>query len=199
MIEEEDAAIADYSQRIATLLKKQYQCTEDYCNATTALHNAIFQQQQQQDSTTDRCSTARSLGDLLRAATQRYQDTLHRLQTCVGSLEKLVVADAKDAAVMEPQIFSAAADNNNQDVSGCNSNSNHPSPLVEDRLHQHLARTRRILGSIYHASGEGSSFHANGLPTPKKRIGGNSSSDTNTRLVALATLRASIKSVSDAL
>jgi hypothetical protein len=162
---EEDEAASGSSFRIAKLLKEQYQCTEDYCNATTALHNALQQQ------TSQACGIGGS-NNLFRA-TQHYQDVLHRVQKCLGSLEKLI----EDLTEIEST--------QNRDC--------RTTPLLEC-LQQHLARTRRILATIYKSSGEGSSFHSNGLPTPKQSGGG---SDTNARLVALATLRASIKTVLD--
>jgi len=64
-------------------------------------------------------------------------------------------------------------------------------------LRAHVARTRRILTTIY-TSGQGASFHPNGLPTPTTSTSTTSSSTTNaTRLVALAALRASIETVTE--
>lgn len=152
---------------LSVLLREQYQCTEHYCNASTALHNQI-QQQQQQHRHRQHNGIGTATTDLLRS-TQNYQDTLHQLQTCMKSLETIIMDMAEES---------------------CHGNR----PLLECLLQEHLERSRRILGTIY-SSGEGSCFHANGLPTPKQSL----SDIVNSRLVALSTLRASIKTVSDRL
>ena len=88
--EEDDAG---GSHNIAKLLKEQYQHTEDYCNATTALHNALQQEQEQEqkERSSQRSTPMSGCNNLLRA-TQSYQDALHRVQNCLGSLQKLLEA-----------------------------------------------------------------------------------------------------------
>lgn len=86
--EEDDAG---GSHNIAKLLKEQYQHTEDYCNATTALHNALQQEQEQKERSSQRSTPMSGCNNLLRA-TQSYQDALHRVQNCLGSLQKLLEA-----------------------------------------------------------------------------------------------------------
>lgn len=58
---------------VIALLQEQYQCTEDYCNASTALHNALLQE------------------DGPWVAVSRHQEALGRLQRIVHKVEEMLV------------------------------------------------------------------------------------------------------------
>jgi hypothetical protein len=157
---------------IGSLLDRQYQCTHDYCNATTALYNAL---QQQGSSTvvgtTANCGRARTMV-AVRNATDEYMNALDRLQACMKVIESIVAGIISDDSLTDrsrPTKWSVA-------------------------LTEHCARSQRIVRTI--ATQCGAAFHANGLPCPSS-----SSTDhsNQTKLVALAALRASIQLVQDAL
>jgi len=139
------------------LLEEQFLYTEAYCNATTALHNALQQVAG---------GAAEELVDLYQA-TKEYQDALDRVQNNLQALKELAVVEE-------------ASGTRSRNANRC--------------LTQHLERTRRVLTTIYQ-SGHGAAFYANGIPIPSSQSFTGSNNNNNARLVALATLRASIQSV----
>jgi hypothetical protein len=156
-------------KELSELLEAQYRCTEQYCNSTTALHNAL----QQQQNTTDN-ATAMALSsshsnetstDNLSSIIQRQQSSLEDLQYSIRALERFV------------EDMSRKPDDPSQ------------SRLLSE-LREHMNRTWRIQASIYNI-GEGAAFHENGIPQQHQQI----SNDVNVKLVALAALRASIELV----
>jgi len=134
------------------LLEEQFQYTEAYCNATTALHNALQQV----------AGAGEVLVDL-HQATKEYQDALDSVQNNLQALTELVAVHEKETG--------------RRNAKSC--------------LTQHLERTRRVLATIYQ-SGQGAAYYSNGIPIPSSQSRNN---NNNARLVALATLRASIQSV----
>lgn len=172
-------------EKIAQVLQEQYQSVENYCNATTILYNAT--QHPSQSASSSSSSTASS--DLYQATLQQ-QDSLGCVQNNLRSLEKLI-EHYKETS--EP------SNDNADDGNNPPHQRRRMRTALEHSLCEHVARTRRILTTIYH-SGQGAAFHTNGLPvTPKIQPIGTiaSSAHYDSRLVALTTLRASIKTVTD--
>jgi hypothetical protein len=160
---------------IGSLLDRQYQCTHDYCNATTALYNAL---QQQGSSTvvgtTANCGRARSKV-AVRNATSEYMNALDRLQACMKVIEIIVAGIISDDSLTDRR-----------------------RPKWSVALTEHCARSQRIVRTI--ATQCGAAFHANGLPCPSSSSSSSSTDHSNqTKLVALAALRASIQLVQDTL
>jgi hypothetical protein len=188
---------------IQQLLLDQYQVTEEYCNATTALHNTILdqQQQQQQQSTTNYSvtdpinqttitSNETDRGFHLRRSIDRHQLSLTNVQNHICRFEQLVL-------LVEEQKKQLVCSNDNDMLS-----SSSPSSSVVfirllnlSLLQDHLHRTRRILRTIY-TMGEGTSYYSNGIATPTPPIQQNK---IIIKLVALASLRASIQIVKESL
>jgi len=172
-------------KKIAQVLEEQYQFIEKYCNATTILYNAIQHPSQSASSS----SSSAASSDLYQATLQQ-QDSLGHVQNNLRSLEKLI------------EHYTETSETSNDNADDGNS---HPHQrrrgrtALERSLCEHVARTRRILTTIYQ-SGQGAAFHTNGLPvTPKIQPIGTIASNAHcdSRLVALTTLRASIKTVTD--
>jgi len=182
--EREDSSVAQ--KDLGSILREQYEVTESFCNATTSLHNALLQD-----------------APNLYQTTQEYQEALAKVQSNLRVLESMVIES--------PDVDSHHQAHHPSDAippSRTRQRQAHDNPLNKS-LRAHVARTRRILTTIY-SSGQGSSFHANGLPTTASSSSSSSlqlssatsmqssegdSSTNATRLVALATLRASIQTV----
>lgn len=182
---------------IQQLLSDQYHCTEEYCNATTALHNTILEQQQQAASSpaTDRSTTSNEVSRAvkLRSSIDRYQVALTKVQNNVYCLEQLVLSIVeKKKQLMDSKIVDSSS-NNDHDVS---SSLTFLRLLNVSILQDHLQRTYRILRSIY-TFGEGTSYHNNGIMTPKAIE--TQQGKINVKLVALASLRASNQIVKESL
>jgi hypothetical protein len=164
---------------IGSLLDRQYQCTHDYCNATTALYNALQQQGSSSVVGTTGNPGTRTSMVAVRNATDQYMDALDRLQACMKVIETIVAGMSNDLLTnggSRPTKLSVA-------------------------LTEHLARSQRIVRTI--ATQCGATFHANGLPQCPSLSSVSPTVATDhhpnqIKLVALATLRASIQSVQDA-
>jgi hypothetical protein len=183
------SSISTTSASIKQLLKEQYQCTEDYCNASTALYNALQQQSQPNIGATQRSQVSYSVATemdtatILRKSVGSYQESLLLLQSNVRKLEQLVATLEGGSSI------------------GCSIDKTEDSAVSSflrllnfPVIHEHLECSRRVLGTIYQ-SGVGTSYHSNGLLTPKPI----SDATINIKLVALATLRASIQTVNESL
>jgi hypothetical protein len=205
-----------------SILEEQYQCTEEYCNATTSLHNALVKRQtitvdnNNNNSNANGSSTSMqtnsSQSPMLEATTRRSFEALCRVQNCTASLEQVLAGLGKN---QEQQHRPTPDDDDSKNrrngdpaaVAPISSHRDKAAAILLPRLREHRDRSKRILSTIYALSGEGTSFHAsNGLPTTPSTddghgVGGSSGSDSNTnvKLVALVTLRASIKSVQQVL
>lgn len=164
------------------LLKEQYQCTLHYCNATTALHNSlVVEQDDPSEATTTTYNTTTTTRN---SSLNDYLDALHQLHTCQRELmqfnQQLLLLQQQD-----------------------------PSRSVSQKCFtQHVARSHRILCTLYTSSSSGMAYDSFGLPSAAPA--GSSSSSTvddpfepdspvATRLVGLATVRASMHSVLETL
>jgi hypothetical protein len=197
----------DPDDSIGSLLDRQYQCTYDYCNATTALYNAL---QQQGGTSSSLVGTTANLGQrataarhnnnnnnivAVRNATDKYMDALDRLQACMKDMEIIVAEISNDNSWMDNR----------------SSSCHRPAQLAHTMkwsvaLTEHCARSQRIVRTIA-TQCCGAAFHANGIPlcpSSSSSLSATTTSDHHSvhnqlKLVALATLRASIQSVQDAL
>ena len=183
------------NQNLTSILKEQYQCTEAFCNATTALHNALLQQSGSVNTFAARGSNYDPMQ--LYQTTQEYQDALASVQTNLRLLESLMMANSKVDDEHDNDDDSSAPDAAVLLQPRRRSGGDNPLNLS---LRDHVARTRRILTTIYQ-SGQGASFHNNGLPTTTSSlgggIGGSDNAGNSSRLVSLASLRASIETVAE--
>jgi hypothetical protein len=197
----------DPDDSICSLLDRQYQCTYDYCNATTALYNAL--QQQGGISSSSLVGTTANLGlqrataaarhnnnniVAVRNATNKYMDALDRLQACMKDIEIIVAEISNDNSWMD-----------NRSRSSCHRPALAPTTKWSVALTEHCARSQRIVRTIA-TQCCGAAFHANGIPLcpSSSSLSATTTSDHHSvhnqlKLVALATLRASIQSVQDAL
>jgi hypothetical protein len=186
---------ASMDQNLASILNEQYQCTEAFCNATTALHNALLQHS---GSVKTFAATGSNYDPMhLYQSSQEYQDALASVQTNLRLLESLTMSNSEVDDEHEHNDDSSAPDATALLQTRRRSGGDNPLNLS---LRDHVARTRRILTTIYQ-SGQGASFHANGLPTTTSslggEIGGSGNAGNASRLVSLASLRASIETVTE--
>jgi hypothetical protein len=196
---------------IQQLLSDQYQVTEEYCNATTALHNTILDQQQQpsrnnfdldttypvNQTTTGTTMNPTDRSFHLRTSIDRYQHALTNLQNIVVHLEQLVVSveEKKQHLVQSASLVHSNINKNDNDML-LSSSVSYLRLLNLPILQDHLCCTYRILRTIY-TMGEGTSYYTNGIAIPSSTI--QHGKNINIKLVALATLRASIQIVKESL
>jgi hypothetical protein len=194
-LDHDDDGVVIEIDGLIELLEEQYQATLHYSNTSTALYNALQQQQQG----TGTCTTSSSMSvapsvmrttttrpnsvGMLRRTTEDYVDSLQQLQACMKRLGT------------EIQKYQTGKTANVDSISKIATLSSSTSILD-----QHVDRSHRILATI--ATQHGASFHANGIPymwstTTSSPLSNSSSNDANVKLVALATLRASIQIVKD--
>lgn len=185
------------------LLSDQYQSTEEYCNATTALHNTVLEQQQQQQTVrpTSESTVSQYKQTLsnesdhafkLRSCIDRYQSSLVDIQNKVHMLEQLVLTVIQCKEQLHTS-SSSLVDNDDELSSSAKFIRLLNLPILQD----HVQRTYRILRTIY-IFGEGTSYYSNGFLTPKP-IKVQQPKNINVKLVALATLRASLQIVKESL
>jgi hypothetical protein len=184
---------------IQQLLSDQYHSTEEYCNATTALYNTVLEQHQTVIPTFESMvsqfeQTASIEADhalKLRLYIDRYQSSLFDIQNKVHILEKLVLTVTQRKEQLHT--CSSSLFNNDDELS---SSATFIRLLNLPILQDHVQRTYRILQTIY-TFGEGASYYSNGILTPKPIE--THQKKSNVKLVALATLRASIQIVKESL
>jgi hypothetical protein len=192
VVVDEDCICNNFIQQILT---DQYQCIEEYCNATTALHNTVQQQQQLASTVSKHNAVTASKTEIdasttnLWASIDRYQKSVVSVQDSVRLLEQLVL-----------NLETKKLDNNTASMpiqtEGLSTSTAFERLLNLPILRDHVQRTHRILRTIY-KFGEGTSYYSNGISTPKSND--YTRKQVNVKLVALATLRASIQTVREAL
>jgi hypothetical protein len=165
----EDASI---QERMLLLLSKQYNHTQDYCNAQIALENAWQLSQQNKNK-------QESESDLLQAVTV-LQKATRRVQDDFQSLETMVLCISEPAS-NTTTTTTATNRNHRQRDAGCHQ--------WQARACEHLQRTRRILSNLQTTR----QSSAAGIPFPRAVTA------QEDALVALATLRASVVQLQAAL
>lgn len=189
---------------IQQLLLDQYQCTEEYCNATTALHNTFLEQQQSPAAfttkdinieATESSDTERAFQ--LRSSIDRYQQSLTNVQNNIRHMEQLVssIVEQKQKQLRLNVSSTCNDKSENDNDSSFTFLQLMNLPILQDHLH----RTYRILRTIY-TMGEGTSYYNNGIMTPNPIVSQSQfTNQINIKLVALASLRASVQMVKESL
>lgn len=130
----DDASTNITSIAVMALLQEQYECTEAYCNASTALFGVL--------------QSHPPVDHVLWTSMNRHQDAISRLQCNMNLLEQMVamLEDCKTENIDEEEVSLFLRLWNGSKF-----------------LREHLQCTRRILGTLY-GSCEGMSFDRLGLP-----------------------------------
>lgn len=203
--EGEDTSLSQ--KDLGSILREQYEFTESFCNATTSLHNAVMQAG---SSHSRRNAAALNLYQ----TTQDYQEALANVQGNLRLLESMIsaaaVEESSDVGSHHQKPICCASPSLAEPIPRPRQQRHCRDNPLNQNLRAHVARTRRVLATIY-SSGQGASFHANGLPTSQSSLSSSlppplstsmqsSESDSSanaSRLVALATLRSSIQTVTE--
>ena len=181
---------------ILQLLSDQYHRTEEYCNATTALYNTVLEQQQTVISSSSMLTvdqlqnTAPGEAERafqLRSCIDRYQQSLTNIQNVVATMEQLTLL------VRERKALIRSARHIDDDEL---KNDSFIRLLNISILQDHYHRTLRIVRTIY-TLGEGTMYDNHGILIP--RLIETRENKINVKLVALASLRASVQIVKESL
>lgn len=181
---------------ILQLLSDQYHRTEEYCNATTALYNTVLEQQQTFMSSSSMLTvdqlqhTAPGEAERafqLRSCIDRYQQSLTNIQNVVATMEQLILL------VRERKALIRSAGHIDDDEL---KNDSFIRLLNITILQDHYHRTLRILRTIY-TLGEGTMYDNHGILIPRPIE--TRENKINVKLVALASLRASVQIVKESL
>jgi hypothetical protein len=182
----DDACSIDNLTRTLQLLHEQYQFTETYCNSLIAMYSS-FQRPNDNNETGDD-EIEFSSGNLQSISSiEHHQEATRNLIRCMKSLTSLIPQSS--------QQHNAIGNYESSETISRNS-----ARTIELLLRDHLQRSQRVLKTIEISTAE-IRWHPNGLPRVQNiRRNGNQSVDFNCRLmVALATLRASIRSTQNSL
>ena len=195
---------------INSILQEQYDCTESLCNATTALHNSLIHAGSSNSNSNGRARPSKFSLHLCQSI-QEYQSALASVHDNLRVLETLAMTNETIKSDNDNHIDQESKTKTNSIVPRASVDSFQRQKRRDDIfddpliycLQAHVKRTRRILTTIYQ-SGLGASFHANGLQTatsstsPSITAAASGDSLGNAgRLVSLATLRASIQTVTE--
>jgi phage/plasmid primase-like uncharacterized protein len=146
------------------LLDNQFQATQEYCNARTALRNALIRD----DSSSKDNSFSTVEGDGMESVTLQYQRAVQKLRMALQRLEE-------EHRRMQEQVENDTDGRSNQRV-------------VVALLTRHMERSERIVHSISSTP----VMHPNGIPYMQ-------TVSVDEMTLALSTLRASIRTLTDVL
>lgn len=157
--------------KILSLLENQYAHVEAYCDAQTTLHNTLVNRGSSKGSATQKKHPVHPYLDLtLHQPPEEYKAVMN-IQKSLNSIK------GNWTALQEL-------------VETDKDNDTNRNPIIASLLQNHMALSRRVVKTVQDP------YHRNGIPTTSSGGGENS---TERKTVALATLRASMARIQEAL